>query len=327
MCVRAILILSFGSRAKPVTTEANGNPFAAVRLKAPQAPRDNSTSSFSFSSSSSTESKMMGAKTKERMERMNKSFSETCAKALEKDPAHDLSYTISEFFAWKRVIMQNRQEPGKEVVGTNTKTSSGGSDGNSTTKLLFGVSPPSTNPFGGAPPTSNTKNPFGNFASAPSPAATPGFSFKIPSKTTTTTSPAQPTPPAGNGDDAMPKMAPEKVEKSEDADWTIVREVRAKYYRNDNGAWKGLATGLLRLEGHKKDESNRMVMRDGSGKLQLNLSVTKGMPIMEQTSAKGKTFILFVAVQDENKGPQQFKLQVKPADFSETLGVLKGMAE
>jgi uncharacterized membrane protein len=79
------------------------------------------------------------------------------------------------------------------------------------------------------------------------------------------------------------------------------------------------------VEVHKENGKKRMVMRDEVGKVQLNLSLAKGMEF--KLLLKGKNaFIRFMAVQDSAVGMEQFMYLVKSSKSEEILAELNRLA-
>jgi hypothetical protein len=184
--------------------------------------------------------------------------------------------------------------------------------------------------FGAAPPqalSASAPKPFGSFAfgsSAPSQATAAArpmaFSFG------SVVSVGDSAPGAETEDDAMPKEEPSKVEAIADPHWKDIYSFHAKYYKYAENEWKSYCRALVKVEVHRENGKKRMVMRDGIGKVQLNLSLAKGMKFQSVPKGK-KTFIRFTALQDPVVGPENFMYQVKPAVMEEAVAELNRLAE
>ena len=193
-------------------------------------------------------------------------------------------------------------------------------------------------------PVATTSPPFANFSfgSKQSSPATISFGTAIQSKSTSFSfAPPAVTPPPppttttnnqsdDNEDDMMPREEPTKVEILVDPDWTENFQFPAQYYKLvTNGGWKSYCQGDIKVESNKRNASKRMIMRDAIGKVQLNLSLSKGMdfkPVRKQTKkAGGKAFIQFVALQDATVGTESFMYQVKPDVLDEVASKLNSM--
>lgn len=126
-------------------------------------------------------------------------------------------------------------------------------------------------------------------------------------------------------DDAMPKEEPTKVAAIADPDWNEIYTFLSKYFKLVNQDWKQYCKAPVKVEVHKENGKKRMVMRDEVGKVQLNLSLAKGMEF--KLLLKGKNaFIRFMAVQDSAVGMEQFMYLVKSSKSEEILAELNRLA-
>jgi hypothetical protein len=136
------------------------------------------------------------------------------------------------------------------------------------------------------------------------------------------------TPVGDPSDDADDVEAPdEKTElASADTEWDelLVVMVKAFHHRNE-GKHTKFAAGSLKIQQNKKDStSRRMVMRDGAGKVLVNIGIFSGMKFMKlipDNQPSGRTplgRIFFFGMMDESRGPEKF-LMMSNRDAIEDL--------
>lgn len=114
----------------------------------------------------------------------------------------------------------------------------------------------------------------------------------------------------------------EKNEKEE-----VVFEARSKYLKMTDKKWKAYSSGVLRLYKSKvSDSSKKIVLRNDSGRVQLNLGIYKGMTFTKAVQ-KTKGYVGFAAVADEKAGLEKFQLMVKLEDLDPLFESLKGLAK
>ena len=172
-----------------------------------------------------------------------------------------------------------------------------------------------------------------------------GFSFKPASTTTTTAatsktptfnfnpSPApttaNSTPPAVNIDNDNSNEtadAIEGVQKQINEDEEELYSCRAKHRKFVDGQWKSYQAGLLRITKSKSRGTHQLVIRTESiGKVIFNIGIAKGMDFKEPKLGKINANILFVAIENENKGPESFMLVLSKACASDLYDKLKSI--
>lgn len=221
----------------------------------------------------------------------------------------------------------------KEEYLSKKKKLGGSAPGNAaTTKVSFAASPAPAAPLFGVPP----QKPAGTPA-----AATPGFSF------TGGSTPAISTPgvvsntpgltPAGstfsasaapadansiaNADEAAADTGKDDksdavLEGDADKDWmTLDVVMNSHFYALTEGTQKRekiAGGGKLKIQEHKESKIRRMIMRNEAvGKVLLNLSVGKGMPVVKLPDGKHKKHIsgienvMIMGVLKEGEKPQK----------------------
>jgi hypothetical protein len=173
---------------------------------------------------------------------------------------------------------------------------------------------------------------------APAPAAA-GFSFSFgaaPSTTTTATTAATAT--------AIPVETPASAEgeekdepivlESADEDWNLKYTIKVKAYhhRSEGAGPTRFATDNLKLQENKENAKNRrMVMRDTTGKVLLNLSITSVMKF-DKSVHQGKggrppvCRVVFYGLMDAERGAEMFTLVCKPSEVDTFHAKLLEMA-
>ncbi|VEU33666.1 unnamed protein product [Pseudo-nitzschia multistriata] len=235
--------------------------------------------------------------------------------------------------------------PTKTAAAASTSTSWDAS------RPLFGAKPPASSPaaplFGAAAPAPATGGFSFNTGSKPaaSPAAPGGFSFN-PTKTGASAAPVPafsfsttPTPAVkaaaeaaaaesaskagtgagdGDGENKDDQTDNDGAQEAEDNPCKTLFKANTKILRVKTNNY---IKGVLKLEEHKETKKTSMVVRDKAvGHVQLNVAITKGMPI-KKTIAQGKKsqgptpIVLITAVFDETSGdPELFKVITKMED-------------
>jgi RanBP1 domain len=175
--------------------------------------------------------------------------------------------------------------------------------------------------FGATAEKNSTSNP-----------TTTGVSFSFSSATPAPGLPLTPAPASTTSvdtdDDAVPSEPRVEVEHVSDPDWTTVHDVgKVKFYVSADGKWNQRASGPLRVEqSNIKASSRRIVIRDANtGKVHLNCSIVKDMPIISQV-AKQKYYIKFVSRQIDDDDDTRYMLQTYPADHEKLVETMKEMA-
>jgi RanBP1 domain len=161
---------------------------------------------------------------------------------------------------------------------------------------------------------------------------TTGVSFSFSSGTPAPGLPPTPAPASAASvdidDDAVPSEPRVEVEHVSDPDWTTVHDVgKVKFYVFVDGNWSQRASGTLRVDqSNSKASSRRIVIRDANtGKVHLNCSIVKDMPIMAQI-VKQKYYIKFVSRQIEDDDDTRYMLQTNHRDHEKLVETLKEMA-
>lgn len=130
-----------------------------------------------------------------------------------------------------------------------------------------------------------------------------------------------------NNDNTSLKDKPEKAAEEQNTEEDCLYQVRSKYYKLISGQWKDFSSGPLRVYQHKTHPTKkRMVLRNDTGKVQLNVSITKGMRF-EKVIQKTKGFVRFIAIQDENVGVEKFMLAVKVQNVDQLHQTLVDLAK
>lgn len=217
--------------------------------------------------------------------------------------------------------------------------------------VALSASPPAAPLFGAAsaPSTGGFSFKTTNNVSA-SPAGSGGFSFN-PTNTLVSAAPVPafsfsttPTPAVKAAAEAAATETSAKAEtgagegenKDDDADgvheaadnpFKVLYKTDTKILRVE--AQKYVAKGVLKLEEHKKTKKNRLVVRDKAvGRVQMNVAITKGMPISKNIVAGAKNkkptpIVLINAVFDEESGgPELFKIITKMEDHEKLFDEL-----
>jgi hypothetical protein len=202
-----------------------------------------------------------------------------------------------------------------------------------------------------APSTTPPTFSFGSSApaAAASPAPAPsGFSFAPPPKEATPTfsfnsAPAPPAAPVAapttattsgiGGDGVEVKDEEPVVLASADEEWNLVYTTKVKAYHHRDGPANRFATDALKVQQHKTDSSNRrMVMRDATGKVLMNLKIAVGMTFQSNlTPGKGGkksvARIIFYGLMEEKRGAEMFTLICKAEDMDALHSKLEEMAK
>jgi hypothetical protein len=129
-------------------------------------------------------------------------------------------------------------------------------------------------------------------------------------------------------DDAVPSEPRVEVEHVSDPDWTTVHVVRkVKFYVFGDGKWNQRAPGSLRVKQNNNKPSNRrIVIRDtNTGKVHLNCSIAKQMPIVSHVT-KQKYYIIIVSRQAEDEDGTKYMLQTLKGDHEKLVDTLTEMA-
>jgi hypothetical protein len=130
-------------------------------------------------------------------------------------------------------------------------------------------------------------------------------------------------------DDAVPSEPTVKVEPISDPDWTTVHHIsKVKVFVDNEGKWKSIAGGPLRVEKHNtKAKTHRIVIRDANtGKVLLNCSIPSGGKISPQV-AKNKYFITFISRRAEDGDSKMFMLQTHASHHEPLLQMLTDMSK
>jgi hypothetical protein len=185
--------------------------------------------------------------------------------------------------------------------------------------------------------SSNSVAPFSFGASAIQTEKNPSsaFTFSFPTSSNTQVSESN-APPVStistdqeNDTDQMPSEPKTEVEQVSDPNWSTILEVsKAKFYTHSNQKWNPCASGILRVEQHTTQQSNRrVVIRDAStGKVHLNCSIPKGTPITPKV-VKEKYYITFVSRRLEDDMDMMFMLQTHRAEHATLLRTMEDMSK
>jgi len=229
---------------------------------------------------------------------------------------------------------------------TGSLTNSATSTSSIPSKPLF---PPVTNApapalfsFGSASSgSSTTQKPtfsFGNPATsspAPAPSSATGFGFAFGGKTSSTGSASTPISSTNPSEQENQESANKNEEdgsstlQSADNDWNQRYSTKVKVYhhRDKSAGATSFASGELKLQELKSDTSiKRMVMRDVSGKVTLNVSISSSMRFTATRSPRrnGKTLarVQFFGIREVGHDPEMITLVCKPELLDEFHGKL-----
>mmetsp|Transcript_3553 Transcript_3553/g.7768 ORF Transcript_3553/g.7768 Transcript_3553/m.7768 type:complete len:453 (-) Transcript_3553:133-1491(-) len=275
---------------------------------------------------------------KQRIKELNKNFLHMIVDHWEgRMFASDYSHFMKEYQAHAEKLQLSDGEAGSETVDAPAAVAATANNNSKTTSSWAApASSPAVKAFSfgssAAPPTTTTFS-FGSKPSAAPAAAAPSFSFGAPAS-----SPAASAPPAAtrsNGDNDDPTSNPddgevEKIEAEENTEEEVLHEVRAKNMKMEKGQWKKFGAGVLRLYRHKVNSKCRIVIRNGIGKVQFNVGVSKGMEfekVIKQSKKGPATYVKFFAIEDASKGMEVFMLQVKPDCLDKLHEKLEGMVK
>ena len=87
----------------------------------------------------------------------------------------------------------------------------------------------------------------------------------------------------------LPKEERAAVSKLENKDEDVLFEVRVKLYTFNDGEMKAGDAGVVQLLQLKNNSyTGRLVMRNGAGKVQLDVSIPKGMVVKKNIAKGGK---------------------------------------
>jgi hypothetical protein len=122
--------------------------------------------------------------------------------------------------------------------------------------------------------------------------------------------------------------------ESADDDWNLLQTIKVKAYhhRLPTKAPTRFATGDLKLQQSKADaKSTRMVMRDSTGKVLLNLSITGDMNFQKTiTPGNGgkppNCRIVFYGLMSEERGAEMFTLVCKHTEVDAFHAKLEEMS-
>lgn len=125
----------------------------------------------------------------------------------------------------------------------------------------------------------------------------------------------------------------DKLEKPEEAlsdttntDETTVFSVRGKYFQLKENKWNDRGIGKIQLYQHKiNSNQKRLVMRNTVGKVQLNVSIGKGMSF-EKAVRKKSGAIRFLGVLEEGGDPTPIMLLVSHESLDPFHSALENMA-
>lgn len=110
----------------------------------------------------------------------------------------------------------------------------------------------------------------------------------------------------------------------------VLLELRSKAFKLGSKKWDQCGSGILRIYRHKPSRKTQMILRNQSGRIQLNLAINYGMKFVqvENNTAKGvTTFVRFGATDDATGGVAHFMLQVKPELLERLHSTLTKLAE
>ena len=170
-----------------------------------------------------------------------------------------------------------------------------------------------------------------------------GFSFSLSSappndnknrNTTGNDGPNEGNNDQGDVDGAEGEQEPESTAELESADhdWTLALACKVKvYHYRDNKVAKKFASGALKIQQHTSSGHRRMVLRDASGKVLLNMSISPGMSFTRTTQAsKGKPPVCridFLGLLNPELGTERFTMICTAEDFDPLFSKLEEFAK
>ncbi len=110
----------------------------------------------------------------------------------------------------------------------------------------------------------------------------------------------------------------------------VLLELRSKAFKLGSKKWDQCGSGILRIYRNKLSRKAHMVLRNQTGRVQLNLAINYGMEFVrvQNNTAKGvTTFVRFGAKDDALGGVASFMLQVKPEQLERLHSTLTKLAE
>ena len=193
---------------------------------------------------------------------------------------------------------------------------------------------PSKNPFQLSPPNSTTTALTFSFGkpitndkvNASAPPQFKGFSFP-----STIPPPPAPTSTLNNttndSDDGFPKEKTEEaLTDASNTDETVIYSVKGKYYKYSENKWTDHGGGKIQLYEHKENKKKRLVMRTLVGKVQLNVSIGKGMKF-DKAVKKTSGSVRFMAMLEAGQSPKLVMLKVALSNIEPFHQKLEEMAK
>jgi hypothetical protein len=93
--------------------------------------------------------------------------------------------------------------------------------------------------------------------------------------------------------------------------------------------WKSKPVGVLRLYRNSSNHSSKLVIRNRSGIVQLNIPIAKGNPIekVDKKSKKETGYIHLMSVEKEEVGPEAFMLVMRKEHVDKCFDTLQMLAK
>lgn len=322
-----------GKASTPPPGPTTTNPFGAINLSSAAKPANSLGSAgfsfgannglkadppaFNFGKSSNHATKSGTAKapssavTKERLDRLREAGIAKLRQVDEMGGRTDLLRDIQCFLAYRAAIVKPVQ---------------------TVTPPPVSAAATATAPSVASPPVAPAPKPFGNFARPADTSATKKSTFAFgPAATAPAPSVAAPAPVGGDNDSGFPTEPSKEAERNSDPEYNTLYDVnKVKFYAMEGEKWKGFATGPLRIDQHVSLGSRRMVLRDSqSGKVHLNLSISKGMTfkkIEKGSGVKLRKYISFMGIRNEKVGSEMFMFSTSLEDHTNLLAKLCELA-
>ena len=274
--------------------------------------------------------------------KLNLTMLRMAQKEAKSNPLSDYTPWLKNYIAQSKVL-----EEGANGNGNGTANGTGSQETKPVQPTTFGsnfaLSPaPKTSESdattSSSTPTFSFKNP------APAPTAEPtkftGFSFGSPSPAPMpAASAATPTPTSQNEDETQTNNKDDDSETDAlaaavlDEDEEELYFCPAKYTKREgeegNKTWKPYSTGNLRLYRSKKDGTGKLVVRNNTGIVLLNLAIAKGAPItkVEGSNSKRTGSIQLISVEKDELGPEMFTLVTRIENMDELHKNLQMLAK
>eukprot|EP00934_Nitzschia_sp_Nitz4_P002795 Nitzschia sp. Nitz4//scaffold43_size134323//95185//96530//NITZ4_003313-RA/size134323-augustus-gene-0.241-mRNA-1//-1//CDS//3329551990//2785//frame0 len=212
---------------------------------------------------------------------------------------------------------------GASTAAAPTPASSGFSFGASTTSAAA-ATPASGFSFGASSTTTTAPPASSGFSFSPSAssAVVPGANVKVAL-----------TPVAADGepsDEPQEQEPSAPMENADAKDWDELYTTKVKAYRQhiETKRWTRFATSTIRLQRNKNTGKPRMVIRDVSGKVLLNVGISSDMTFSKFIEEKKNLAkIAFKGIMDEEKGVESYMLVCRMDELDDLHSNLQSLTK